>query len=538
MQDRPITMSLILLCFLTMSGNAWEIEEHRLLGDSVYYSVLRQWADFQEDSSFADSSVIFSHKLWEDKTFGQLCADFAEDDFSFNRFHDYGKTVLEQLRPVSADNINEALNKVTDRSTFPPILSAENVISTYLLYHLTALHMAQKAAAEIENSSALNEALVVEAKAQGYLADAFSAGHILTPVSDFLAFMHPRNAKESHHYHRNNSVYVINSRGDVWQTFGDKIMHWYVPCYQAVFEVCQSSLKELLFVFYQSSGHEIPDSLEDWLDEAAPGIAHDVQVSNWLSISEGIKYYADFKMPTLMLLPMPVSASWSYRTEKANIHGIRRHHHYPQLIETGLHDPDLTEIDIYFLYSRQSVPDWMVPEPLVSGSVRAAYSLIKSNPDWASVRWVQNRYAPPSFKGLLLHVGGQVMSKNGREENGGLFGLGYGFWDNLILVRNVSVNLTIMPSVYETNRLLLVPSGDGGINLQLFDCLRALHFDAGYAIGLKSEYKQHGFTWAVGLDSEPIPLLFTNAAITIRLKYQIYYLEENLRGASMEFILH
>jgi len=517
---------------------AWECEEHRLLGDSVYYSVLRQWAEFQKDSSFTDGSVMFRHKLRKDKTFGQLCADFARDDYSFNRFHEYGKTILEQLQLLSADEISKTLSIDADQLAFPPTLSGKNVIGTYLFFHLAALHLAEKAAAAGDRSSVLNEALIVETVAQGYLADAFSSGHILTPVSDFLAFMHPRNTKESHNYHRNNSVYVINSRGDAWQTFGDKIMHWYMPSYRAVFEACRYSLTELLFVYYQSGSYKMPDSLKNWLDKISPGVPRDELISNWLSINDGVVYYNDFQMPTLMLLPLPVSATWSFRTQEENVHGIRRHHHYPQFKEAGLHDPDLTEIDANFLYSRRSVPDWMVPEPLASGSVRAAYSLIKSDPDWASVRWVQNRYAPPSFKGLSVNVGWQAMFKDDRGETGGLFGLGYGFWDNLIIVRNVSANLNIMPSVYEPRRLLLAPSAGGGINLQLFEVLRALHFDAGYAFGLKSGYRQHGFAWAVGLDSEPIPLGFTNAGITVRLKYQSFNLEENLHGISLELILH
>jgi hypothetical protein len=550
------TMTIIILCSLIcLEAQAWEKREHQQLGDSAYFSVMGQCCQPFGDTAFllvedSDSS-IFPHQLWQGMTFGQICEQLAENDLVRSRFHDRGKTILDQLRSLTTEHIDVAWNEISapsinnpaaifsESDIFPPDFSAGNVVSTYLLYHLLALRMAESAArSETDVQMRLRRAMVLEAIAQGYLADAFSAGHILTPVSDLFEPLHPRNTKEAHNFYRSQGVYVINSLGDAWQTFGDGLMHWYVPTYRPVYKACCYSLKELLAVFYQTGEYLVPTALKSWLNVVTVDIDPDQMVSSWLLSRNGDSYFTEWRMPTLMLLPMPVAASWSFRTQEKDEHGIRRRYHFPQLREEGLHDPDLTAIDREFLYSRSAIPDWLIPPLFLRAKPVAPDSLIRSHPDWASVSWIQNRYAPPSYKGLLIHVGGQLVYSDGDSQTGGIAAIGYGLWDDLLLIKNVSISTAILPSAYEPERLLLVPSAGFGVPFSIIQWFKTLRIDAGAAFGLRSKYDAIGGMFAIGIDSKAWPIHFTNAGLTWRLKYQWFYLDRKLNGPALELILH
>ncbi|UCD17983.1 MAG: hypothetical protein JSV44_03505, partial [Candidatus Zixiibacteriota bacterium] len=493
--------------------------------------------------------VVLPHYILQDRTFGQLCADLAEDDFSRNRFHEYGKTILEQLRFLKAGRIAAARKEIsgTDKSgrkifdTGSPIrfpnLSTGNVVTSYLLYHLSALHLAERAAqSERQFQQKLSEALIMETIAQGFLADAFSSGHLLVPVSDRLAPLHGRNTRETHNFYRNQGVYVINSRGEVWQTFGDRLMHWYAPAYRAVLEACRHSLRELLIVFYHSKGREIPPKLNSWLNAVAPNKSPASVVSLWLSVRDGVDYYAERWLPTLMLLPMPVTASWSYRTQERDSHNIRKRRHFPQLREEGFHDPDLINIDRSFLYPRDKVPDWLIPQIFLNEKPVTPDSLIRTHPDWASVQWIQNRHVPPSFKGMLLGFGGQMTIADGENNTGGMLAVGYGLWNDLLLVRNVSVGITLYPSLHQPERLMLAQTAGFDFPFSITSWLGAFRAEGGTAIGLRRKYDDIGGMFAIGLNSRVFSLRFTNAGFTWRLKYQCFYLERTIKGLALEVI--
>jgi len=532
---------------------AWEENEHQLLCDSAYQATMRCYTSPLDDTAFLVGSETINfalpNTLWNRHTFGQMCALEASGDFAPHRFHEPGRTTLEQLRPLTACRIAlawqdvsgieiNAAGSVAVRPTSEAYhLQARNVVCAYLLHHLMALRIAgYQESSDLTEQETLLSALRWEAIAQGYLADAFSSGHLLVPHSGPFARLQKRNNVEAHNYFRNQGVYVMNSRGYVWQTFGDRLLHWHAPTYRAVLEACQYSLREVLVVFYQAGEYEMPEELTSWLDSVAPGISPRELVSSWLGDRDGAEYYATLRMPTLLLIPMPITATWSHRTQDQDEHGIRRHHHYPQLRHQGLHDPGLTGEEAEFLYSRTAVPDWLIPAPYLTAPPVHPDSFIKKDPDWASVRWVQNRYAPPSYKGTLIHFGGQVTFRGREGRAGGLVGLGYGLWDDLILLRNVSFSATILPSVHEPRRVLLVPSFGGGFPLG-FGRLKALRSEGGLAIGLRSEFDDIGSMLGIGIDSRVWPLRLTNAGITWRLKYQWFYLDRLLKGPSLELIL-
>jgi hypothetical protein len=459
------------------------------------------------------------------ESFGDRVAAFAGNDFARDRYHWHGRTILQQLGEYTRSGPDDFDS------------SEANVISAYLRYHLLALQDALAAGESQDDLSAkLADVLRIEARAQGYLADAFSAGHILSRKRVLVEGWQKRNRIEAHHFHRDRGVYVINARGDCWQTFGDGLLHWYQPTYRMVLKACQTSLKEVLLVFCVSAGLEVPDTLTEWLSTIAPGLSPAEVATKWMSGHDGAAYYKDVRLPSLMLLPMPVAASWRFRTGVVDEDGELRKHHYPQLKENGLHDPELDNIDVEFLYSKSAVPSWMVPEPLRSGSVAAAHALIRSNPDWTSVRWVQRRNAPPSYKGLLIHLGGQMTVGSDDTRLGGSVGIGYGFWDDLLLVKNVSVSASLLPSFHRPDERLVVLAGGGGLDLPGEGIIKVMRLDIGPALLQTEDATYLGSMLALGVDTRVFPLRFTNAGITLRARYQWFNLDQSVSGPAVELV--
>lgn len=531
---------------------AWELAEHKRLGDSVFTTVIKNSAtvsgdiiNFRISNEFPIGVPKF---LCGDKTFGDLCAFYARHDDRSNRYHDRGRSILDQLRTLKKNQIDSAWTVIKEKSIrgikifatdsarsfsdFP----AENVIGAYLLHHLMALRLAESAAGNDHPATIANDALIMESVAQGYLADAFSSGHMLVPLEDHLALIHPRNNREAHDHFRNQGVYVINSQGRVWQTFGDKLMHYYSSTYDPVFEACRSSLLEVLAVLWHGGKGQPPPYLHRWLNARKTQSSIEETVASWLEHHDGSVYYADRRLPTLLLLPMPVAASWSYRTDDLNEPGQRRRYHFPQLREDGYHDPDMTNIDAEFLYPRSSMPEWLIPDPLRSASPITPYSLITSHPDWASVRWVQHRYAPPSYKGLLTRFGLHLTADGNDSQTGAVLGIGYGLWDDLILFKNLSIDLTYMPSVLEPNRSIVAITAGGGLAFPFVNGIKAMRTDIGLALGTRREYDRDGALVSFGFDSEVHHLKFTNVGITLRVKYQLLFLERTLHGPSLELV--
>jgi len=540
---KTLNLILVILFLIVISlGNAsaWEKEEHRILADQALAALLADW-----------DITLHGNKFTQEKTFGDACAQSAGKDSSAARYQRRGKTILEQLRPLSASLIRRAweehrqtVSAKAQKTTaaLPPAFSAEqsnqNVIVNYLLHHLIALRFAEIAGEEKDRKDeVLDRALLYEARALSYLMDSFAAGHLFVPVGDSLFGLHPINNRTAYNFYRNEGAYVINSNGEVWQTFGNKILQWHAPTYQKVMEACLTSLRELFLVYFVLADDvDIPGRLKQWGQSVASGLSLQELVNQWTSTRDGHDYYSIFKMPSLLLLPMPVSASWSVRADETDEHGIHRRHHYPQLSDPGFRDPDLQGLDREFLYPRSSVPDWMVPDLLTRQSPT---ELIKSHPDVASVRFYQTRNFPPSYKGLIFRIGGGPAFRKRGNGLGSQIGLGYGLADNLLLVQKLSVDLALMPSFDEGRRLLLVPTLGFALKLpspsHLWDAYR---LEFGYALGLRSPYKEDGVKIAFGIEFPTIPLGFTYAGLTIRLMYQRYSLERTLHGIFLDLVLH
>lgn len=543
---RTTVLAILLVWMGSSPSLAWEKDEHRQIADEAFAAVVAECGlEIQQmfmTPSAETRSVRLGKTLWRGQTFGEISAWASGKDVSRSRFHERGRTIAQQLASLSASTIEAIWSEQIKTDPWPPLLSAElpkhNVMANYIVHHITALRFAQIAGQEKESGEeTLRRALVYEAMAQSFLADTFSSGHMLVPLNDAFSKLHPINNREAHDFFRNEGAYVLNSRGDVWQTFGDKLLYWYAPTHRHVLEACVTSLRELFLVFYVSKNTEtMPEGLKEWAQSLSPGTSVEEMVKNWTGIQDGEKYYSDVRMPALLLLPVPVSATWSVRSDEVDEHGIHRRKHYPQLRERGLHDPDTEGMDLDFLYPKEAVPEWMIPDFLAN---HAPADIVKSYPDIASVRYIQPRDFPPSYKGTLFHLGGGTIFDSHGSGFGSMAGLGYGLTDELFVFNKISLDLKVMPSFDEGRRFLISPTFGFGLNLPApFKLWKAYRFEIGYAFGLRSPYGENGWNLAFGIESPTIPLGFTYSGLTLRLLYRTYHLERTIQGIFFELVVH
>ena len=360
---------------------SWEKQEHQILADLALDSTLSFCGISSNDSLIffpCEGGIItINKKLWNDQSFGDIAASFSGDDISQSHCQMRGCTIKQQLESLTASFVDEVWNRIkqTPVNIQSVEVSNQNTVFNYLIHHLIALRLANVAGKD-NNNELLRYALVYEAAAQCYLSDAFSSGHLLLQVSDFLAPLNYMNIQITHDYYCYEGVYVINSMGECWQAFGDKLLQWYPYSFGRVFEACTISLRELFLVYFASiENFEIPGNLTKWAKSIDGELSAKELSSRWLSTNNGANYYSEIKIPAILYIPMPVAAVWSVRTDKKDEHGIFLRKNYPQLYEEQFHDPDLTEIDMDFLYTKNSMPDWMIPDFLPNDSLQ---NLIKN----------------------------------------------------------------------------------------------------------------------------------------------------------------
>ncbi len=218
----------LILLLLSFPSNtfSWEKYEHQILADLVFNSTLSFCG-----ISFNDSLILFPGKtkdlqlsriLWNGESFGKISAIFSGDDISESRCHIRGYTIKQQLEPLSAEFIDKVWERI--KNSPDDIKSVEvanqNVVFNYLLYHIIALRFAELSGKDVDgNNEAIRYALIYEAVAQSYLSDAFSAGHLLLYLSDFLAPLNSYNNQITHDFYCSEGVYVLNAQGDCWRTF-------------------------------------------------------------------------------------------------------------------------------------------------------------------------------------------------------------------------------------------------------------------------------------------------------------------------------
>jgi len=553
------------------------------MADSALAVVLRDCSAIESNDGWCltQSKSCFHKRLWNGKNFGEICSLGAADDLVSSRFQERGKTILEQLRSLGSPQLSEILHtQLATEQTNPGIplqkspplpnipLSDKNVIVNYLVYHLAALQCAKRAGGQNTGES-LELALTYEAIAEGYLLDAFSAGHLLVRLSDPFAFLHPVNTKIAHDYYDNEGVYVIDSRGDVWLTFGDQLFEWYAPTFEHSFNALTSSLRELFLVHYvYIDSTRIPNCLSTIIDTNRKSMTISATVRGWTAAYDLKDYYELLQMPTLLRLPVPISATWSISASTSD--SLRRRVHYPQVRESeqdpGFRDPEKEDIDEEFLYPTKSLPTWLLPErwiprdslhggrfsDLSAGRrVTLAANLIRRDKDIASVRFQQERYIPPSYRGLILTCASGYLAYQGSTSGVAQVGIGYSppiaILPDVPLIDRLSAGAGYTHFLDNGARSLLSLSGGLSFSTALkpyrvgthkpFRYIEYVRVEGGHVWGLREALRSHGALISVSLESGTIPLWFTFSGITIRPKFSWMFLEETMSGASVEIVI-
>jgi hypothetical protein len=558
-------LALAALALAPAGARAWTVEEHRLLADSALARTCDGWPahDAWTLRAVAGSGSTAGGGPLDTLGFGGISAWSAGDDRAMGRRHERDRTVLEQLRRLTAARLDSlargaAAGDAALLGARGPRARARlarlelpNPVASFLQHHGVALRLA-RAAGEAGRAGPdrapppmLRRALVYEAIAQGYLADAFAAGHLMTPAGARPGGFDPLNLRHAHDHWSNLGAYVINGRGETWQTFGDRLLLWYGPSFAHVFEASVTSLRELLLVYHAARGGPMPAPLAAWGDSiaAARGTSRERLADAWCASHEGPGYLATVRLPTLTLIPTPVVATWSVRTEARDAHGLRRRHHYPQLAEPGGHDPSLDRADVARLPARAAVPEWMIPDTLFAADPVA---LVRAHPDFASARFAQATEPPPTYAGPLVFAGVAWNGERGGGEVGHGLGLGFGLvGESTVLVDRVSLDLVFMtPASGPGPRWTLVRAG-ASPSLPRFGIWRAwwarwvdrARFEVGRGWTRDGGVSADGDHFALALESPTLHVGFAYTGLTVRVGYQWTDLDRPRRGPAVGVVL-
>jgi hypothetical protein len=560
----PAAVAFAVLVGVCGAAHAWEPREHQVVADSCLAIVIRECgaamsveevapATSARVAAFAKAARTLRIEEGRDAVtgFGAISAWSASDDGERSRYHVRGRTVLEQLGALDAAKLGAILERHLPPSTAqgraPAAWSAvraididdANVVTGFLAHHLVALHYAafaaQHAPAEEE---ALSRALFYEAVALGFLSDAFSSAHILLQGPNLFSPLHRRNTADAHDFYRNHGAYVIDSRGAMWQTFGDELLEWHRPTRDHVWDACAASIRELVLT-YLAAGQRVPppDGLAHWA--SAEGLDDEARrPERWLAIAPGRLYYESLRMPSLVRIPMASVGTWSVRLDDVDSTGLHARHHFPQLRDPGMHDFALEGVDDEFLIARASVPDWLVWPRLGENNPS---QLIRSDPTVASVWLVQERHRKPSYRGFLLSAGGLQAMQGPDIGTSWTLGVGYGFVDELLPLRSLpSMGRVSAEVFYQSNmgggsRSIISPGMALQIDLPRF---MNLHMDTGYAWGIEQPLTRTGMRVGIGVATETEAIGVTYAGLSLRARYQWLFLEEIVSGLVVEMVLH
>jgi hypothetical protein len=564
---RASTLAILALVMAPLPALAWTVEEHRLLADSALSRACAGWPTRDEWVLRAMAGLQSERgggSYLDALGFGAVSAWSARDDRGMARRHERGRTVLEQLRPLSAARL-DSLARLAARGD-PLLFGASgsraaarlsrlalpNPVACFLQHHVVALRLAARAGEEGRSRESgalpgplLRRALVYEAIAQGYLADAFAAGHLMTPAGARPTGVESGNLRSAHDGVSNLGAYVMNARGETWQTFGDQLLLWYGPSFAHVFEASVTSLRELLLVYSIARGQAPPAPLAAWADSVARehGSSRERLAAEWTASHAGPDHLASVRLPSLMLIPTPIVATWSVRTPSLDDHGLRRRWHYPQLADPGGHDPTLERRDIAKLPRRSAVPSWMIPDTLFRSD---PLDLVRRHPDFASVRFAQAPDPPPSYAGaILVAAAARQVSAGGRGMSHEL-GVGYGLvGESPLVVDRLSVHLlTLVPDRSGRPRAVALLAG-GSPTLPNMGIWRhwsmrwvgSVRFEAGHAWTRGPGPAADGSRYALGLESPTIPLKLAYVGLTVRIMQHWTRLDRERRDLALEVVL-
>jgi len=395
-------------------------------------------------------------ELWAGATFGDVSEQLVGNDLRPTRFHEPGKTIWEELRQLNRGTLEARSKEASSAAAAgapgnePSPATLEqgqgNVVTSYLALHVIALRFATGSA------STLRLALLYEAGAQAYLRAAFFSAHMLVPFGSPLWALHAENTRSMHDHFRDTGLYVRNSAGDAWQTFGDEVLESHPPTYRFILEASAMSLREVFTVFLLNTvdrpglarlfspsvsdsdlvaaaqhwtphyrniilGHHALLPSTRWTNryvDYAKAVVLSEKTLRWLNPPPDTldwmdppHHFDDAFPPTLRLFPVPVTATMVEQDSS----GTFSTYEHPQLKEAGYHDPELSSVELERLPSRSQFP--------TMGDLR------QWNPRSVSILYPSPHAYPPSFLGARTDVGLAQLAGQDGSTVGFSAGLGY-----------------------------------------------------------------------------------------------------------------
>jgi len=440
---------------------------------------------------------------------------------------------------VSFATVQQQLAKISGSGGLPDLGSEghaqeEGTVVNFLVEHWQAMRLANRAGREQSGRTELLETCFLhEARAQVYLADAFSAGHMLVPRRTLLSWIHPINLQVVHDHYSDIGVYVANSRRQAWRAFGCGTLQWYSAPWHHVREACAASLREVLACFYAGCPESLrPEPLGRWLKGECQSCNPWAWVDEWLSSKGAVPLYTGLRLPSLTHIPVPITAAWSRASDSVRLGSegqslpVYERQYFPQFRERGQYASDLRPDEIRTLYSSQSFPAWA--------------QLPAQTTEYAPVHFHQLLRIPASYQGALLVVGMGHRVLGAKVDQYTIVRAGWGILDELLGVE-------VLPDL----RRLGIEAGyargwngsgdavSGVATLEIAaPTIADFHFETGYAWGVRHPLNHRGPVLGFGLTTEAfrMPIVYLGAAV--RLKYEIEYLNERTGGVALELVVH
>ena len=261
--------------------------------------------------------------------------------------------------------------------------------------------------------------------------------------------------------------------------------------------------------------------------KVGPGMSLAKAIDTWLSVQQLDSLYdtpaPPTLLPTLQYLPVPVVAAWSTDAEEIVIDDFHKRKYYPQLNELSARDTSLNGIENDFLLSRNDYPDWMVAPPFKDSLASNPQKLIKEDVHWASVAYVQSLSPVISFEGFTFDFGTSWVIDHGKIASS--IGLGYGFHDDLFLIRNLGVGLRFYPKSSSSASSALSTFGAIRLINPVQKSLLKIFETIGGEAGVVSELEDggnFGMNLAVSLRSKPHSFRSMHLGLSFEFAYEIF----------------
>jgi hypothetical protein len=139
-----------------------------------------------------------------------------------SHFYEYGKSFQAQLQHFDKSLVEECGNPELEKSAFHE-LGKTNSINMYVSIHILAMEFADRGGRiartdEGEAKRLVHHAILLNAFADHFLEDSFSAGHLAINRTIHAS---ATNNQALHNFYSANGLTVLNRRGDVWKAYGD-----------------------------------------------------------------------------------------------------------------------------------------------------------------------------------------------------------------------------------------------------------------------------------------------------------------------------